>query len=54
MFVAEWRLARGSQPLRTIAIVDDEPEQQYLYPECSPVRTVVRGARREDRHRRCR
>jgi hypothetical protein len=33
MFVAEWRLARGRQPLRTIAIVDDEPESQYLYPE---------------------
>jgi hypothetical protein len=33
MFAAEWRLARGSQPLRTIAIVDDEPERQYLYPE---------------------
>jgi hypothetical protein len=33
MFAAEWRLARGSQPLRVIAIVDDEPERQYLYPE---------------------
>lgn len=33
MFLAEWRLARGDQPLRTIAIVDEEPEQQYLYPE---------------------
>jgi len=33
MFLSEWRLAREDQPLRTIAIVDDEPEQQYLYPE---------------------
>lgn len=33
MFEAEWRLARGDQPLRTIAIVDESPETQYLYPE---------------------
>jgi hypothetical protein len=33
MFVAEWR-ASGRQGLpRRIAIVDDEPEQQFLYPE---------------------
>jgi hypothetical protein len=33
MFEEEWRLARGAQPLRRVAIVDDEPERQYLYPE---------------------
>jgi len=33
MFVSEWRLARGAQPLRTIAIVDDAPDEQYLFPE---------------------
>jgi hypothetical protein len=33
MFESEWRLARGSQPLRTIAIVDDAPREQYLYSE---------------------
>jgi len=33
MFEEEWRLARGAKPLRQIAIVDDRPEQQYLYPE---------------------
>ncbi|MDD5229577.1 MAG: hypothetical protein PHN45_10465 [Methylococcales bacterium] len=33
MFQDEWRITRGSQPLRTIAIVDDTPEQQYLYAE---------------------
>jgi hypothetical protein len=29
----EWRLERGSAPLRNIAIVDENPEEQYLYPE---------------------
>lgn len=33
MFRSEWRLARGEQPLRCIAIVDEAPESQYLYPE---------------------
>jgi hypothetical protein len=33
MFLREWRLARGHQALRTIAIVDDAPRDQYLYPE---------------------
>lgn len=33
MFRNEWRLERGSAPLRNIAIVDEQPEQQYLYPE---------------------
>lgn len=33
MFRAEWAAARGDASLRSIAIVDDEPEQQYLYPE---------------------
>ena len=33
MFVNEWRLQRGNIPLTTIAIVDDEPEAQYLAPE---------------------
>jgi glutathione synthase/RimK-type ligase-like ATP-grasp enzyme len=33
MFKSEWALQRGSAPLGTIAIVDDEPESQYLYPE---------------------
>jgi hypothetical protein len=29
----EWRLQRGDLPLRTIAIVDEAPEEQYLFPE---------------------
>lgn len=33
MFLEEWQRARGDAPLGRIAIVDDEPEKQYLYPE---------------------
>ena len=33
MFRNEWRLSRGDAPLNTIAIVDEQPESQYLYPE---------------------
>lgn len=33
MFRNEWRQQRGNAPLRTIAIVDDHPETQYLAPE---------------------
>lgn len=33
MFRQEWQLARGDVPLRTVAIVDDSPAEQYLLPE---------------------
>ena len=33
MFRDEWRLAGRTRPLASIAIVDEAPEQQYLYPE---------------------
>jgi hypothetical protein len=33
MFLREWRYARGAQALHTIAIVDDAPREQYLFPE---------------------
>lgn len=33
MFRNEWRLAHGDVPLKTIAIVDENPEAQFLYPE---------------------
>ena len=33
MFTNEWRLQRGNTPLKTVAIVDDTPEAQYLAPE---------------------
>lgn len=33
MFEREWQLCRPGRSLRTVAIVDASPEQQYLYPE---------------------
>jgi hypothetical protein len=33
MFRHEWRLAGRHAPLRSIAIVDSDPQSQYLYPE---------------------
>jgi len=33
MFRSEWRAARSELPLKRIAIVDDAPATQYLYPE---------------------
>ncbi len=33
MFASEWRYARGTAPLQRIAIVDQNPRGQYLYPE---------------------
>jgi hypothetical protein len=33
MFLGEWRLQRGSGAPSRIAIVDDAPERQHLYPE---------------------
>jgi len=33
MFREEWRRQRGTRELRRIAIVDDAPAEQYLYPE---------------------
>ena len=33
MFREEWRRQRGDAPLKTVAIVDDRPAEQYLYPE---------------------
>ncbi len=32
-FITEWRLQRGDAPLKSIAIVEETPAQQYLYPE---------------------
>jgi len=32
-FLEEWTAARAGKTLRTIAIVDDDPQNQYLYPE---------------------
>ena len=33
MFSQEWRRQRGENPLGRVAIVDDDPAGQYLYPE---------------------
>ena len=33
MFRTEWKLSGRDHPLQTIAIVDTDPQQQYLYPE---------------------
>lgn len=33
MFQAEWQLERGQQPLKSIAIVDEHPNTQFLLPE---------------------
>ena len=42
VFRAEWRLQRGTAPLRSIAIVDDQPQQQYLYPEFLVIKELLR------------
>jgi hypothetical protein len=33
MFVEEWRAERGQQPLHSIAIVDENPQAQFMLPE---------------------
>jgi hypothetical protein len=33
MFAREWRVSRGAEPLRCVAILDENPRAQYLYPE---------------------
>ncbi len=33
MFLNEWRLMHGDKPLNSVAIVDEQPETQYLFPE---------------------
>jgi hypothetical protein len=42
VFEKEWRLQRETLALRTIAIVDDAPERQYLYPEFLLVRQLLK------------
>jgi hypothetical protein len=41
-FHDEWRTQRGDAPLRVVAIVDDAPAQQYLYPEFLLVAELLR------------
>jgi hypothetical protein len=40
MFLNEWKLSRGDTPLKSIAIVDDEPTKQYLYPEFKLIKSM--------------
>jgi len=41
MFLEEWRLQRGPGSPATIAIVDDVPQEQYLYPEFALARQML-------------
>ena len=41
-FVADWRMQRGDAPLQVVAIVDEAPAQQYLYPEFLLVAELLR------------
>ncbi|MDZ7668880.1 MAG: hypothetical protein U5Q16_05470 [Gammaproteobacteria bacterium] len=43
MFVDVWRRRRGTRPLQHIAIVDEQPQQQYLYPEFLLFRALFRS-----------
>ena len=40
--LTEWRLQRGAAPLEFVAIVDESPWQQYLYPEFLLFRELLR------------
>jgi hypothetical protein len=41
-FMTEWRIQRTDAPLRVVAIVDEAPAQQYLYPEFLLVAELLR------------
>ncbi|MEQ1528949.1 MAG: hypothetical protein ABL925_06505, partial [Methylococcales bacterium] len=43
MFLREWRLERGLQALRSIAIVDEQPQQQYMLPEFMLFKQLFEG-----------
>ena len=42
MFGLEWRLQRGAGEPRRFAIIDDRPEDQYLYPDFVLARQLLR------------
>ncbi len=42
VFTAEWRLQRGADAPRRVAIIDDQPKEQYLYPEFVLARQLLR------------
>src|SRR6202795_880928 len=43
MFIDEWRRQRGSGRPTMIAIVDDAPEEQYLFPEVRLAKALLEG-----------
>lgn len=43
MLQTEWRLQRGEQALTSVAIVDEDPENQFLYPEFLLCREMFRA-----------
>ncbi len=43
MFRTEWKLERGNTPLRRIAIIDESPETQFLYPEFVLCKNLLMG-----------
>lgn len=49
MFRREWNLQRGESPLRSVAIVDDDPPSQYLHPEFLMFRELFERAGMEAR-----
>jgi hypothetical protein len=44
MFGAEWRLQRGSGRPSTIAIVDDDPDAQFMLPEFKLARAILEAS----------
>jgi hypothetical protein len=42
VFTAEWRLQRGMDQPHRVAIIDDQPKEQYLYPEFILARQLLR------------
>lgn len=44
MFRYEWQLCRGEKMLKTIAIVDQQPQEQFLYPEFRIAQSVLQLA----------
>lgn len=42
VLLEEWRLQRGDRPLGRVAIVDEAPATQYLYPEFLQFRALLR------------
>lgn len=44
MFRNEWRQEHGDAPLKSIAIVDEQPEAQYLFPEFQLAKAMLERA----------